>query len=75
MAAVSYMPDNDDVQCLINQGSYLSGILVNGRWHGALLVGFLERNSDDSIIGVLADWWQDPRRYEQDVEILLPARI
>lgn len=31
MAAVSYMTDNDDVQSLINQGTYLCGILVNGR--------------------------------------------
>lgn len=45
MVAVSYMTDNDDVQSLINQGTYLSGILVNGRWHGALLVGLLECNS------------------------------
>jgi len=54
MAAVSYMSDDDDVQCLINQQRYLSGVLVNGRRHSALLVGLLE-DSDDFISSVLVN--------------------
>lgn len=42
VTAVPYRPDNDDVCGLMKQENYLNGVLVNGRWQSASLVGLLE---------------------------------